>query len=276
MTASTAHRTPAVIGCSLFIVLCTAVTAYYHAFARLATYDDEGTMMWSVKHFLEGRPLYDNVATIYGPLYYFYERCAHVLTGTPLTHHSVRLVSIAFWVTAALIVFLLTYRATGSLLVAALAHLLAFCAMSFIGDEPAHPQEACTVLLATLGLACFARDRTWRALALGTLAGLAFGTKINFGIFAVVALSAGLAYSLRPKWLRFAASILASAGILVLPVLLMWGHLRDEWALTFCVLVVLSLASAILVVSCSDRDDYLDFGGLLARWRVLSSDLPRS
>jgi hypothetical protein len=263
MTASPAHSTAKVIACSLLVSLLGAVTAYYRAFVSLAPYDDEGTMMWSLKGFFEGRPLYDHVATIYGPLYYFYQWCAHVLTGTPLSHHSVRMVSIAFWVATALIVFLLAYRTTGSLLLACLTHNLAFRAMVFIGDEPAHPQEACAFLLVTLGLACFARNRTWRAAIMGALAGLLVATKVNLGIFVVVAISAGFAYSWRPKWLRTTASILASAGMLVFPVLLMWGHLPEWWAVKFCALVVVSLASAIVIVAGADEDVPVGFRDLI-------------
>jgi hypothetical protein len=257
------NRTFRVIACSFFLCLFSTVTAYYTTFVSLATYDDEGTMMWGMKHFFEGRPLYDQVASIYGPLYYFYEWCAHVLTGTPLSHHSVRLVSIAFWVATALIVFLLAYRATGSLLVASLANILAFRAMQFIGEEPAHPQEACIFLLMALGLACFVRHRTWRAAIIGALAGLATGTKINLGIFIVIAVATGFAYALRPKWLRSTASVLASAGMLVFPVLLMWGHMSEWWAVRFCALVVLSSASAILILWGSDWDVSIDFRDLL-------------
>jgi hypothetical protein len=264
MKESPAHRTAKLIACSLFVFLFSAVTAYYRAFVSLATYDDEGTMMWTVKSFFAGHSLYNQVATIYGPVYYFYQWCAHVLTGTPLSHHSVRLVSIAFWVTAALIVFLLAYWVTGSLLLAAVTHILAFRAMGFIGEEPAHPQEAGILLLAALGLACFARSRAWQATLLGALAGLALATKINLGIFVVIAVSTGFAYALRRKWLRTAASLLASCGILVFPVLLMWGHLSEGWAMKFCALEVISIASAILIVSGAEVDVRLDWRGLLA------------
>jgi hypothetical protein len=256
-------RNPRGIACTVFVFLCSTITAYYKAFVSLAPYDDEGTMMWGIKRFFEGGVLYDQVASIYGPVYYFYQWCAHVLTGTPLSHHSVRLVSIAFWVATALIVFLLVYRTTGSLVLASLAHILAFSAMGFIGEEPAHPQEACIVLLMALGLACFVRNRLWRPAMLGALAGLAAATKINLGLFAVIAFATGFAYAARPKWLRTLASTLTSAGILVFPVLLMWGHLPELWAVRFCSLVVLSLASALLIVSGNDWDVHLDFRDLL-------------
>lgn len=62
-----------------------------------------------------------------------------------------RLVSVAVWVAAALIVFLLAYRSTGSLLLASITHFLAFCAMAFIGAQSANPQEACIFQLAAQG-----------------------------------------------------------------------------------------------------------------------------
>jgi hypothetical protein len=273
MRESPPHRTAKLIACSLFVVLFSAVTAYYRAFVSLATYDDEGTMMWSVKRFFEGRPLYDQVASIYGPVYYFYQWCAHVLTGAPISHHSVRLVSIAFWVAAAFIVFLLAYRATGSLLLASFTHILAFRAMGFIGEEPAHPQEAGIFLIAALGLACFARNRTWRATMLGALAGLAVLTKINLGIFVIAAVSTGFAYALRPKWLRTAASILASCGILMLPILLMRGHLAEGWAVKFCALEVISIASAILIVSGAGWDVPIGLRDLFAAGAGFASSI---
>ena len=252
------------MACSLFVCIVSTVTAYYRAFVSLATYDDEGTMMRSVKSFFAGHSLYNQVASIYGPVYYFYQWCAHVLTGTAISHHSVRLVSIAFWVTTALIVFLLAYRVTGSLLLAAVTHILAFRALGFIGEEPAHPQEAGILLLAALGLACFVRNGAWRASLLGALAGLALATKINLGIFVVIALSTGFAYALRPKWLRTAASLLASCGTLVFPVLLMWAHLSEGWAIRFCALAIISIASAILIASGTEVEVRLDWRDLLA------------
>ena len=72
------------------------------------------------------------------------------ITGAPAASDSLRLVSAAFWVAAALVAFLLAYRATGSLVLAAGVHLLAFRALGFIGEETAHPQEACVLLLLAL------------------------------------------------------------------------------------------------------------------------------
>ena len=115
-----------VVACALLLTLCSAYTAYYRAFVSMANYDDEGYMMWTVAKFLSGQALYDQVATVYGPFYYLYEWCALSLARVGAASDSLRLVSAAFWVAAALIAFVLVYRATGSLLLAVCVHLLAF------------------------------------------------------------------------------------------------------------------------------------------------------
>ena len=142
----------------LALIFCSIATAYYRAFSgqNLASYDDEGTLMTIIKRFLQGRALYDDLSTVYGPLYYLYEWCAHALTSTAVTHDSVRFVSIFFWVTSAILVFLLVLRATDSLILAAAAHFLSFNALGFRAIEPAHPQELCPagVASASSGAGC--------------------------------------------------------------------------------------------------------------------------
>ncbi len=184
------------------LTLCAAFTASYDAFISLAKYDDEGYMMWTVKNFLAGHPLYDQVVTVYGPFYYLYEWVILSVTGAPAASDSLRLVSAAFWVAAALVAFLLAYRATGSLVVAAVVHLLAFRALGFIGEETAHPQEACILLLLALGRAFYIADRKLRLVMMGVLGGAMAATKINLGIFVVVALTVGLTYAQPRGWLR--------------------------------------------------------------------------
>ena len=71
------------LACALLLTLCTAFTAYYRVFVSLANYDDEGYMMWTIKNFLGGHALYDQVSTVYGPFYYLYQWCALTLTGFP-------------------------------------------------------------------------------------------------------------------------------------------------------------------------------------------------
>ena len=236
------------MACALLLTLCTLFTAYYRTFVSLANYDDEGYMMWTVKNFLGGQALYDQVATIYGPFYYLYEWCALSLTGVSAASDSLRLVSVAFWVAGALIAFVLVYRATGSLLLAVCVHLLVFRALGFIGEEPAHPQEACIFLLLALGRAFYISNRTLRLVMMGGLGGAMVASKVNLGVFVLVALAVGLAYVQPPGWRRNAARVAVSLGALALPAVLMWDRLAETWAVSYCVLVVLSVASVLLTV----------------------------
>src|SRR5258708_8661394 len=107
-SVTTSHRWK-VVACGLALTLCAAFTAGYDAFTSLAKYDDEGYMMWTVKNFLAGHALYDQVVTVYGPFYYLYEWIILSVTGAPAASDSLRLVSAAFWVAAALVAFLLAY-----------------------------------------------------------------------------------------------------------------------------------------------------------------------
>ena len=230
------------------LTLFAAFTAGYDAFTSLAKYDDEGYMMWTVKNFLAGHALYDQVVTVYGPFYYLYEWIILSVTGAPAASDSLRLVSAAFWVAAALVAFLLAYRATGSLVLAAAVHLLAFRALGFIGEETAHPQEACVLLLLALGRAFYIANRRLRMVMMGVLGGAIAATKINLGIFVLVALTVGLTYAQSRGWRRNAACIAVSFGALALPAVLMWDRRTELWAITYCALIVFSLASTLLTV----------------------------
>jgi hypothetical protein len=236
------------VACAALLTLCATFTACYRAFVSLAAYDDEGYMIWTVKQFLGGQPLYDRVATNYGPFYYLYQWCALSLAGVPAAPDALRLVSVAFWVGAALIAFVLAYRATGSILLAACIHMLAFRAMTFIGEEPTHPQEACIFLLLALGRAFYIANPGLRMVMMGALGGAMAASKINLGIFVLVALTVGLAYSQTPGWRRTLSAIAVSLGALSLPTALMWNRRAEVWVIFYCALVAISLASVLLTM----------------------------
>jgi hypothetical protein len=148
--------------CMILITICSAIRAYSHAFSTFASYDDEGLMMMPIKRFIEGHRLYDEIPSIYGPLNFFYQYSAHVLTGSAVSNDSVRFVSISFWIVSAILLFLLVYKATSSLLLAIAAQFLGFRILLLMGgNEVAHPQELCILLLLAFGLAaCYASNRS--------------------------------------------------------------------------------------------------------------------
>src|SRR5262249_5482872 len=123
----------------------------------ITVYDDEGTMMLKIREFQAGGILYDQVFSIYGPVFFIYESIPRMLTGAPVSHDSVRVATAVLRVASGLVFFLLVYRMTGSLVLSLAAHRVAFRALVFSGIETAHPQEICILLLLAVPLAATAR-----------------------------------------------------------------------------------------------------------------------
>jgi len=235
--------------CLIVLTLLASVIAYYDAFSSMAEYDDEGLLATNVKRFMDGAVLYDQTGSIYGPVYYLYQLAAHRLAGAAITHDSVRWITMAFWLTTSALCFLLVHRTTRSLLAAALAQVLTFRALAFLGIEPAHPQEACILLLALLGLqACFARNKALLMVSLGSLAAAIVLTKANLGACVLLGLSMALLSMLKEGRSQRAGLWLACVAAIAFPVILMRGRLGEQWVAIFCIVEVLSVISVILVV----------------------------
>src|SRR5438105_2384925 len=91
----------------------TLLFSYYALFSFFAPYDDEGYMMLTVKHFLDGHRLYDDIPTLYGPTYYLFEWLAHAVFGIALTNDATRLVTLGFWAATAVLIAVCVRRASG-------------------------------------------------------------------------------------------------------------------------------------------------------------------
>jgi len=232
----------------LGLTALASVSGFAITFSFHAPYDDEGLFLMLLRRWFAGEPLYDRVWTIHAPLYYGYEWTVHHLLGIPLSHESIRWISLVFWITSTFLLFVLVHRLTQSLVISALAFWIGFGMLGFIGAEPAHPQEMCVLLLVLMAMAaCLPMARTPRMVLLGALAGAMLVTKINLGIFAAAALVTALVTTRPWRSAVYGATLL-------LPVGLMWGHLREPWALVYCAVVVLSLAGILAVLPGSKPD----------------------
>jgi len=238
--------------CVLVLTLLAGTAAYFNSFSHMAVYDDEGYLMANVDQFLNGQVLYDQIAIFHAPMFFLYERAAHHFSGADLSHDSVRFISVTFWVITTVICFLLVYKLTGSVLMAGIAQAVIFRDLLFLSDEPAHPQEACILLLALVGLqACYSRNRAVTLISLGILTGTLVVTKINLGAYVLLAL--GIAFFCaveKGPWQR-AGLWSASSAALILPALLMLPHISEPWAAAFCLVEVLSIAAVVLAVARS-------------------------
>jgi hypothetical protein len=239
-----------------FLTLLGGIWAYYRVFTDFSFWDDEGSMMASVKQYLDGLRLYDQFWSGYGPVYYFYSWLLRSITGTPVTHDVVRISSLLPWLVTALVCAWIILRVTDSLVLATLAHLLTLYSLQFFAFEPGHPQELCILLLVCLvasGTLIGQRRHFLGTILLGALPAALLLIKVNIGIFAILAVGLSLSFHARENWLSktFGASFVAAS--LFLPFALMRHQLADPQALVYCILLTASIGALSQILFRSDR-----------------------
>ncbi len=232
--------TPRIARIALWSLLGAAlmVCAYLLISTTFMPYDDEGYVLISIRNYLAGLRLYDDIFSQYGPWPYVYHELATTLTGQPLTHGFGRMLTLLHWVLASLLCGVISWRLTRSQAAAAATVLLVFTLSWQNSSEPSHPGSHIMLLVAlaaTLmsGLPGSRRPATTHAL-LGGIIALLLLTKINVGLL----LAAGvgwfvLLHNVRPGRWQTAAQALAWLGLLALPWGLMGRQLGLDWVLTF-------------------------------------------
>jgi hypothetical protein len=198
-----------------------AVLGYRVVFGQFQGYDDEGYLLVTVRQFLEGRPLYDEVYTQYGPAYYLWQWLLHTALGIPTTNDATRVVTLTVWLAACGLVALQVWWLCRRVVPAMAGGAVAFFHLAQLSFEPGHPQELC--LLGVLGVLTLT---TWRlttaghlgdaaALAVGAIVALTALTKPNVGAFLGLAVALGLSTGLAPgrgRAAAMAACTLAAVG----------------------------------------------------------------
>jgi hypothetical protein len=243
---------PSAIRTALWFAILTvpaAVAAYYRTFSGFAEWDDEGSLMMTVRQYLTGAKLYEEIYSGYGPVYYFFNWLVHSAMSHVLNHNAVRFTAVAISLLCALACAWIVLRLTGSLAVASVTHLLVFRALQFFTNEPGHPQELCMLLLVCLagsGIVSANPRYVWMVLAAaGSLAAALTLVKVNLGIFAVVAVALAVLFQSPPTWFFRAAKYAACAAALLLPVALMRVHLNDPATQAYCVVITFSIAGVL-------------------------------
>ena len=240
------------IGLLLTVTLCLcAFAGYQRLFSSFAAYDDEGYIMLSLFHFLDGEPLYDKTFSQYGPAYYFVQAMVHAVTDWPITHDVVRFKTLACWLMTAALAGGLIGRMTRSKPLSVAGGLFCFFHLERLAMEPGHPQGLCVLLItAALFATTFVRrERSWIVLLLGFLVGTVCMTKLNVGVFLagglLLAIVSELPRSGINKW--FARAVLALA--LALPAILMQDMLFSAGGMPLGGIVLCSTLAVSLTVS---------------------------
>jgi hypothetical protein len=255
----------------LVLSVLAGIAAYYWMFTGFSVWDDEGTLLLTLRQFLGGMKLYDQIKG-YGPVYYFYEWILRTASGTPATHDTVRMSSLIPWLLTALVCAWIVLRLTDSLLLASFTHIFAFIGLSFFRNEPGHPQELCILLLMALvasGIACvLPRWRLPSMFCLGALPGALLLIKVNIGVFMILAVALTVLWHLH--WKRLSTYLFGAVACasLILPFAIMKAHLDERVAERYCLVVVVSTTAMLLVLTRMPRIRFLSLRDF---WIALAS-----
>jgi len=242
----------------LGVALC--VTGYLIMNTTFMVYDDEGFVLISIRNYLAGLRLYDDVFSQYGPWPYVYHQIITTLGGHALLTHTLgRAITLVHWVTMALLCGAVAWRLTRSQVVALATTMLTFGLTWLMTAEPTHPGSLITVLVALLALLIVLLPGAQRPGpiygGLGVVVALLVLTKINVGLLAAAGLGGFILHHTvwSGRWHRVAW--MATAGLLALPWVLMGKQLHHDWALIFAVQFTLSAAGLLwLDAEDSTRD----------------------
>jgi hypothetical protein len=236
------------IGLGLFL----AVAFFPQLFNSVATYDDEGFFLVTVRQFLHHGSLYvHTLGTSYGPFYWSFIGLIYRLTGHSPSLFSGRLLVLAFTALSSGIFAAAVWRVTRNLLFSTLCQVATFCSLILVaGKEPISPGSTIVLLLSIL-IYTLASYSVKQRNSLLVIAGMATGaltmTKVNIGIFAVAGLAVALVVgnSAYPRWFR---SIIG-AGAILLPFVLMFQRISNSSIATFAFIVGVSMLGACAVMS---------------------------
>jgi hypothetical protein len=192
------------------VAIAATIAAYFYLFTQFAPYDDEGTVLVTLKAFVNGQTLYKDVYTPFGPFYYELFGSLFSLSGQAVTTDASRSIVMVIWVGSSLLFGLSVQRLTGRVALGVTAMLVAFTVVFILSQEPMHAQVLAVALLAVFTAVAAAVD-TRRALLFGAVCGAVLAalvlTKVNLGIYAVAAVFFAAALAVEPlhrrRWVRW-------------------------------------------------------------------------
>jgi hypothetical protein len=212
--------------------------------------DDEGTLMAGFRSLLDGHRMYDDIYSLYGPLFNLAYGVIYVVLRVPLTHDAGRLISATLWLVSTAGFAAFAWNLTWSAPAALLSYGLTLFWLTELAGSPGHPAELCLLLLVAALLLLSAIERGARSAGWGALgaavAGLAL-VKINVGVY----VGAPVVYALlraspRNAWTTLAARLLMAA-MLFMPLAVEAILFDFNWVRIYCLFSTLTVAAALIV-----------------------------
>lgn len=219
------------VGGHLGLAAALVPIGYWSLFSTFRDWDDEGYFILALRAFVDGSPLYDDVYTQYGPFPYEVFGGIAALVDVQFTTNSVRFVTLATWIAAAVLAGVATTRLTRSVTVGLAAQIVAFATCRELVNTPMHPTGLILVLLG-----CFAvgvtmlgtRQHRFGSIVIGVLTAGLLLTKPNVGGLLLVGIGVTVAAALaRTVSGRMVSAVVATVAAASIPVVLM----RDVFSL---------------------------------------------
>ncbi len=232
------------------ITIALGVIAYHAMFSYFDVPDDDGYLLMSLRKFDAGGSLYGDVYSQYGPGVYVLVGSALRAVGVALTSDGARMFNLFLWLSSTLLVGLVLLRLTRGFLVSAAGLIVGFLVLTVDANEPLHPGATIGFLLIALVAAAVfllpKREKTAMALV-GALAAALLSIKVNVGVFALVSIAFACTVSVPALRNRWPIRLLSAAILVAIPVVLISGHLDEEWAQRFAGIVAIGAFSLVLV-----------------------------
>lgn len=244
--------------------IAATVAAYFYLFTQFATYDDEGTVLVTLKAFVAGETLYEDVYTPFGPFYYELFGGFFSLSGQDVTTEAGRTIVMVIWVGASLLFGLAVQRLTGLVSLGVTAMLVAFTTVFILSQEPMHAQVLAVALLAIF-TALLSNADPRRILLAGGICGALLAalllTKINLGIYAIAAVFFAAVLVLEPLHRRWWVRWPVIVAFLALPFVITRPDLSNLLVRNLALLEMLAAASIAVAASSLRLDRGKDGGG---------------
>lgn len=231
---------------------------YYAMFATFQPYDDEGYMLIALSEYNEGKILYEELFTEYGPFYFFYHSALSSLIGYPINHDNIRLVTAAHWAIVALLGSGFVWRLTRSLPLSFGTYLLLVEHLNALKNEAGHPHS---LLILLIMASLFAsshlhsiKRKAFLSLAMGGMAAAAILIKANVGLFLFLPPLYCFLFFYPVSKTRSAGLCGVTTVLILLPTLLMGTKMvGNAWVIRYCVATSVGLIGLHLICSRSEK-----------------------